>query len=300
MTRLVLQPYRVALDNSVIWEKWQFFYNDSAQRFDSPPPWDSMTSLWMSRKVLVHIPRFMDQTGLSDARQLLLVGQIDSLGTYFRGIDTKSPAEDLSGPGDQLELEVAVHLPPGICSSRIIASTHIVLGGVNEHVTDVTVANRVGARLASSGGSSFNLDPLAPLFPTEAMAFDGVLPVGVPWLLNVAYEDLNDAFYGAVRLFINTSHPGGKAVLEGSESSSLLTAALKTDIVRSLFQQVAAKEGTLPPRQEFINDSIGRVLQNLSSNYFNSTADRVIKVLQTDPVEFDARLQSSLDYMKGI
>lgn len=298
MTRLVLQPYRVMGLDSVIWGEWQFFYEGSEERFYSPPPWDSATSLWISCRVKVHLPRLLLQTGVRDAKQLLLVAQVDS-STYFRGIASTQLSNTPQETAEK-DFEVAVHLPPGSCASKISASAHILLGEIDQAMDDPTVANRIGARLASSGRKEFNLDPLAPLFPTEAMAFDGMLPIGAPWLLNVAYEDLNDAFYGAVRLFINTSHPGGRAALSSNSGSTLLTASLKVDIVRSLFLQVAAHEGSVPANRDYEPDSVGQVLQSMSSSYFNSDFDKVVKMLRSDPIEFDARLQSSLEYMKVV
>ncbi|UWX97747.1 hypothetical protein N2K95_03420 [Arthrobacter zhaoxinii] len=301
--RIVIQPYKTAGADSVIWGQWYFSYDrDFHNRTAEPQPWDALTEMWMSSRVSIHPERLLSQTGVAQIADITLVGQVESPKTYFRGIGaTVLSLDDWSDGANEIDVDVSVHLPPGSCAARITASMQLILGVEQEASGDRTVATRVGSRLAASGTEPFNLDPKTPLFPTEAIAFSGLLPVGVPWFTSVIYDDLDDAFYGAVRLYINTEHPGAGIVLANVDPvASIMNTALKVDVVRSLFTQVSAREGSNIDVRRYHPESVGSVLESMSASYLRSSLRDAIGMMRTDPAEFESRLQAALEYMRGV
>lgn len=300
--RIVIQPYKTVGVNSVIWGQWHFSYDDNFKnRLTEPPPWDAMTEMWMSCAVSIHPERLLAQTGISNITDIILVGQVESPRTYFRGIGTRALSlDDRLDGSDEIEVLVSVHLPRGSCAAQIKASLHLVLGAEQDNTQDRTVATRVGSRLAVSESEKFILDPQTPLFPTEALSFAGLLPVGVPWFTSVIYDDLDDAFYGAVRLYVNTAHPGAAIVLTSDDPMApLVNTALKVDVVRSLFSQVSSREAGNIDVRRYRPESLGSVLESMSGSYLRSSFRDAMQMIRNDPAEFESRLQSALDYMRG-
>lgn len=297
--RISIQPYKTAGDDSVIWGGWQFSGDRSLARLvTQPPAWDPMTELWITGSVKVHRGRFLAQTGLQSATGLSLVAIVETPRSFFRGTDIQ-PLWELPDR-DELIADVVVHLPAGPCSPDLKASMHLILTQDRLNPSNPLAPKETGARLAASALTSFNLDPQSPLFPTEAMAFSGLLPAGVPWYLSVIYDDLDDAFYGAVRLYVNTEHPGGRSALSGESAEVAVRSSLRVDIVRSLFQQVSVREGVEVSEKEYAGDSLGGVLSSMSSWYFRSSLKSALQLLRLDPLEFESRLQASLEYMRGV
>lgn len=297
--RISIQPYKTAGVDSVIWGGWKFSEDDSLSRLvDHPPAWDPVTELWITGSVKVHRGRFLAQTGLQSMTGLSLVAVVETPRSFFRGIDVQ-PLRELPDQ-DELVADVVVHLPAGSCAPEMKASMHVILTEESQNPTDPIAPNKMGSKLAASGSETFNLDPQSPLFPTEAMAFSGLLPAGVPWYLSVIYDELDDAFYGAVRLYVNTEHPGGRAALAADSTDLAVRSSLRVDIVRSLFQQVSVREGFEISEKEYPGDSLGGVLSSMSSWYFRSTLKGALQLLRLDPLEFDSRLQAALEYMRGV
>lgn len=246
---------------------------------------------------MIDIPELLRSTGLRVLDDILLVAQVECTSTFIR--TTRSLF--LSSAADST-YNVDVCLAPGQYAGQVSASLHLVLGRDLPTSQDATVASRMGARLASSDVLKLELGAKGSLFPTEALEFSGSLPSEVPWIVNVAYEDLNDAFLGAARLFVNTAHPAGLVALNDAHANAkLIRSALRVDIARSLILRVASQEkATFDGSADFDPESIGYVVATFCKHQLKADLVSIARMIINDPIEFEARLQAGFGYLQQL
>jgi hypothetical protein len=259
--------------------------------------WDFSTESTLQGEAVINAPELLRSTGLTSLDDILLVAQVDCHATYSR-----TTSSLFLSPTENFTYKIDVRLEPGQYAGQLSASLHLVLGRELPTSQDITVPSRIGARLASSDVLKLELGTKGPLFPTEALDFAGSLPSEIPWILNLAYEDLDDAFMGAVRLFINTAHPAGMAALNDAHANSaLVRSALRVDIARSLILKVALQERTtFDLSREFDAESIGHVVNSFCKHQLKADLDAIARMIASDPIEFEARLQAGFGYLRQL
>lgn len=298
-SKVQIMPHRTASTGSVIWGSWTIETgNDSSNVSQNVQSWDFSSVCRLSAEVMIDRELFLGSTGIGSMKELSLVAQVECPATYLRTIERLALSDD----GHAVQA-VTIDLPPGSYASHLVASLHIVLNEDCPDRNDPTVARAKGARLAASDPFKLQLDGSTSRFPTDALPFSGILPSEVPWMLNVTYADLDDAFLGAVRLLINTAHPAGRAALDDNHPAvPVVRSALAVDVTRSLLQQIAAHENHSIPRRlnEFDPSSVGYVAASMCVNQLNGSLESIIQMMKNDPSEFEVRIQSSLSYLNQV
>lgn len=295
-TKVRMMPHRTMTSAAVAWRPWEVSFG--AEFVELPAElasWDFASECTVRASAVIDEQVLLESTGLPSIEDIELVAQVECASTYVR--TTESVALERR---DTAEYSVSVRLAPGCYSSQIALSLHLVLGRDLQSANNTAVAARRGSRLGSSEVTKVQLGATSSRFPTEALAFSGVLPPSAPWILNVAYDDLNDSFLGAARLLVNTNHPAGRVALDSTHANApLVRSVLMVDVTRSLILQVAAKERAgFDLSREFDSNSIGYVVDSLCRTEMKGNLDSVIRMLGTDPSEFESRLQASFGYLQ--
>lgn len=297
-SKIRMMPHRTAAPSSLIWGSWSVSTGAEFQAASTYiRGWDFSTECILRAEVVIDAASLLSSTGLLTLQDVLLVAQVECSSTFFRA--TNSTFLTANGGSSHI---VDVSLPPGQCASQISASLHLVLGRDLHSQEDPTIASHIGARLASSDVTRLELGAKASLFPTEALDFSGSLPANVPWVMNVTYEDLDDAFLGAARLFVNTAHPGGRVALDDAHpNASTVRSALRVDVVRSLILQVASHERSVfDAAREYDSESIGQVVASFCKHALKADLTSVARMIVHDPIEFEARLHASFGYLQQV
>lgn len=287
-------PYRTATPASVTWGPWLVSTGAEFQPLPSElQEWDFDTACTLRGSVSVDEADLLESTGLGSVDDVVLVAQVDCPSTLLRKTASKRLIQG------RHTMSIDVELLPGECAVHVSLSLHLVLGR-ETHSNDPTVATQTGSRLAASDEQRIGLGGDALRFPTEALAFSGILPAAAPWILNLTYDDLDDAFLGAARLLINTNHPAGRVALDSAhQNSTIIRSALKTDIVRLLIRQVAAQESLVfDQHREYEPNSVGYVVASLCKNDLKGNLNSITRLIMDDPAEFESRLQSGLGYLQ--
>lgn len=297
-SKIRMMPHRTASPACVGWGPWRISTGAEFRTLGgSIEKWDFGTESTLRGEAVIDAPELLRSTGLLSLDDILLVAQVECNSTFIR----TTSSQFLSSAEDSI-YKIDVCLEPGQYAGQLSASLHLVLGRGLPTPRDITVPSRMGARLASSDVLKLELGTSGSLFPTEALDFSGSLPSGVPWILNVTYEDLDDAFMGAVRLFVNTAHPAGLVALNDEDANAkLVRSALRVDIARSLILRVASQErATFDLSREFDAESIGHVVASFCRHRLKADLDSVARMITNDPIEFQARLQAGFGYLQQL
>lgn len=296
--KLRLMPHRTTTNAAVAWGAWTVSFGEEFIVLPSElTKWDFASECTLRATVSLDEQQFLETTGLSSIEDVELVAQVDCPSTYVR-ITEAIPLKRQ----DRGTYTIEMRLAPGQYSSQILLSLHLILARDLETTVDSTVATRRGSRLGNSESMKVQLGSTVSKFPTEALPFTGALPADAPWILNITYSDLDDAFLGAARLFLNTNHPGARVALDESHpSSSIVRSALRVDVARSLILQVASRErSNTELSRKFDPNSIGYVTDALCRTELKGILASVIRLLEHEPSEFEARLQANLGYLRQV
>lgn len=295
--RLRLQPHRTASGESITWGPWWVRVNGERQPLSSRlPGWDYVTPVSFESRVVVDVPRVLQETGLSAAARLKLVALIDCPATLRRSTVVK----DLDDARGEVELVLQSPLEPGEFATSIDLSRHLVLqeqGGS----PDADAPSRCGARLAESDTKRVALEGEGARFPIEAVPFSRVGMEPAAWVVDLTYEDLNDSFMGSVRLVVNTEHPAGQAALRSEdEVAGLVQSVLRIDVTRQLLTSIADDRSFDPSSDlsSFEDDSIGAVMSSTCDLFLRRGLGSVVQMIRTDRQEFEAILQARMDYLR--
>lgn len=155
-----------------------------------------------------------------------------------------------------------------------------------------------GARVLLGPTKRVDLEGDGARFPTEPVSFKHMGWPDSLWRLKFMFDSVEDAYGGAVRLFVNVDHPGASSLLDPQAATGQMTRAfLRLDIVRVVLTSLgreAAKVGALGlPDFESDDGSVLAVANALSSEWLKLDLDEAIHLLQQSPGDFEARLQAT-------
>lgn len=155
-----------------------------------------------------------------------------------------------------------------------------------------------GARVLLGPNKRIELEGDGARFPTEPVSFKAMGWPDSLWRLKFAFDSVEDAYAGAVRLFVNVDHPGASTLLDPQAAGGHVTRAfLRLDIVRVVVASLARESrnvGALgQPRDEGDESSVLAVANALSREWLKLDLDEAIHLLERSPHEFEAGLQAT-------
>jgi hypothetical protein len=137
-------------------------------------------------------------------------------------------------------------------------------------------------------------------FPTQALSFaDAGLPSDAPWHLSLAYDEPEDAFAGAVQLFLNTDHKRIADMIgpDGDpDSVADIQGHLSFDVARQLILS-AVRDERLDSRTDWGEDTVGAVLEALCGRTSRRNAVGCRAAHEQDANSFETELKAQLGYM---
>lgn len=289
MPRVRFYPHRVAAPSAVEWGEWWIEHHGSrfpmAEKVDG---WDYATEVRVGRPVCISLPQFVETTGIEDLSDVELVAIAECRSTQYRTVARINCSES----GGEGNMTVALRLSPGEFASEVSLATHLTLARYRPASPDRTAVWK-GARLASSKTETLRLEGDAGRFPTEPVAFSALYLAYAPWSLQCTFEDLDESFMGAVRLFINTEHPVGRLALDpvGAKQVGPL---LRTDVVRQLVAEAARRTSELPS-STFEEGSVGEVLASMTQFFLGRDLRAATQLYKEEPNQFELVLHERLN-----
>lgn len=190
----------------------------------------------------------------------------------------------------EVDFAVRVEVPAGSVAVSVALQCHIIVG------VERPAGPPKGARLAESRLTTVMLEGEGGRFPTEPVSFSQAGLTGGPWHLDVRFDELDEAFMGAVRLFVNTDMDAGVALLDPDHPRHpLLQQVLRWDLVRTLLWAVASQtDPALVPRTFEDERAVGAVLDALCRGIWQLNLAEVITAVQQDSAGFERRLRTDL------
>lgn len=154
-----------------------------------------------------------------------------------------------------------------------------------------------GARVLAGPSKRTHLEGDGARFPTEPVSFAAMGWPNSLWRLKFSFDSPEDAFAGAVRLFVNVDHPGAASLLDPQQGSGDLTRAfLRLSIVRTILNTLAREvrhggvAGALDPADEA---SVSGVADALAREWLKLSLDEAVHMSERSPEDFDAMLQAT-------
>lgn len=280
-----LLPHRVLPEGSVNWGRW-FCARANGEPMPIPgsfQDWDEAEHLVVGAE-----PTEVEESALqaclgASTLRVLLVGVVDCRATQKRFVTTEVLQDGAAS--------VRIELPAGQLAGQITLTQHLVLGAPQAQVADRHSPKAVGSRLAASDPVTVHLDGGPTQFPTEALSFRKAGLEPVPWKLQVDASDLEAPFLGAVRLWVNTDHPAGRALLDPSHPQfKALTSVVKRETIAHLIGSVPVD--LLNDRESDDDadpDSFLSAVSLLSDIWVGTDLSDALQLLHHDPVDFWTR-----------
>lgn len=189
-----------------------------------------------------------------------------------------------------VDFAVRLNIPAGSVAVSVALQCHIVVGIERRN------GPPKGARLAESRPTTVTLEGEGGRFPTEPVSFSEAGLTGGPWHLDVHFDELDEAFMGAVRLFVNTDTAAGVALLDPEHPRHpLLQQVLRWDLVRSMLWAVASQtDPALIPHAYDDESAIGAVLDGLCRSIWQLNLAEVVTAVQQDSAGFERRLRTDV------
>lgn len=163
----------------------------------------------------------------------------------------------------------------------------------------------VGARVLVGPARRIHLEGDGARFPTEPVSFAAMRWPKSLWRLGFSFDTPNDAYAGAVRLFVNVDHPGAAALLDPQlPGGDLARAFLRLDIVRTILTTLMRElrlTGGLGSLDITDESSVAGVADSLSREWLKCTLEEALLMAERSPDDFDATLQArALDLPKRV
>lgn len=297
MARVRVQPHLTAGSSAVRWAGW--YLVTGSERHPLGPllhGWDYDQAITIGTAPEIDLVELLDSTGLDDPTEIHLVITIDCPATSRRFV-RHVPVTDFAGDSAAI---IAVDIPQGSVALELKMACHLALFALRK--TTGASASLKGSRLAESPTTRLILEGEASRFPTEAVSFTSLRWEAAAWSVRIDAEDMNEAFSGSVRLFLNTDHPTGAALASMEPRTyAALGSVLRIDIVRSTLLAAIEHVGNRGSAATgFDEDTFGAVAAQMANEYFNMELASVGELHGTDIARFERVLQSAVGMEVGL
>lgn len=279
-------PHSVAAPEAVTLKRWWFKLEDGDVRElpDAIEGWDYNSRLVIGADFDIDLDELSASTGLPT----------DAI-TAVASLDCPTVAERFTGRASVVDghQAIEVELPRGRGADAISVALHLVAARASS-LDSATAETRTGARLFDSDPRRVRIEGTGDRFPVEVVRFSSIGLEFAPWTIIMDFDDLNDAFMGSVRLFVNSEHPLGAAASNPSrtESSAYI---MQIDTMRLLITEIA-QSGMYDPTSSWDEGSVADVVGSMCTAYFNRQLDTVITLLTSDPAGFERLLYDAISF----
>lgn len=297
MARVRVQPHLTASSSAIRWAGW--YAAVQTERHPLGPMlegWDYDQAIVIGSAPEIEIAELLDSTGLDIPAEIHVVITVDCAATSRRFVAHVPVDEYVTNPAAVLEVEI----PPGSVALELKMTCHLAL--LASRKSKGAHAHLKGSRLAESPTTKLILEGEASRFPTEAVSFADLRWETAAWSVRIDADDMNEAFAGSVRLFLNTDHPVGAALASMEPKTyAALGSVLRIDIVRSTLLAAIQHVGNWGSAAIALDeDTFGAVAEQMSNDYFNMGLASVGELHATDIARFERVLQSAVGLEVGL
>lgn len=281
MAKIRLYPHRTADPSSVTFGDW--WIDRSGTRTVIPDlltSWDYASEEVVGASISIDADALLASTGHSELGDLEVLLLADCAAAQRR-IVARHPLGSHLPLGD---VAYELPLPAGQLAGAIKLYAHLV---VARDLTGLPpkVANRRGARLASSKARTVALEGDASRFPIEPVAFSELRLPSAPWTLLTTFQDLDTSFMGGVRLLVNTEHAVGQMLLDSTTVDRVSGLAM-ADVIRLLVATIAERGDEFGPG-DFEEGTVGHVVDSMCDFFMGHGLAAAVQLYGNDPLQFD-------------
>lgn len=279
-------PHAVASTESIRLVRWWFRLEDGDVRElpEAIEGWDYNSRLVVGADFEINLAELSASSGLPP-HAITAVASLDCP-TVAERFTSRSPVVD----GTQ---SIDVELPRGRGADAISVSLHLV-AELSPSLESTATETRTGARLFDSAPQRARLEGTGDRFPVEVIKFSSIGLEPAPWTIITDFDDLNDAFMGSVRLFVNSEHPLGAAASNPTDTGSSAL-VMQIDTMRLLISEVS-RSGMYDPTLSWSEGSVADVVGSMCTAYFNRQLDTMINLLTSDPAGFERSLYDAISF----
>ncbi|MGN7246802.1 hypothetical protein ACTHQ1_03615 [Janibacter anophelis] len=188
-------------------------------------------------------------------------------------------------------LTATVRIPRESVANRLEMAVQFVV------MPRVDRAHGPGARVLAGPKKRTMLEGDGARFPTEPVSFNSMGWQPALWRVNFDFDGPDDAFAGAVRLFVNVDHPGSSSLLDPEATGGDITRAfLRLDIVRVVLTKLAREASLLGApvaSRDEDETSVVSVADQLSRQWLKLDLDEALLLVDRSPEKFELGLQAA-------
>ncbi len=298
MSRALITPYRTPSPDTVNANAWHV----EGRRVESSlVDWTPGTPVVLQRQIMVDVPEVLKACGLPDTAKVALVAVAVCAATTLR-VASKPMILGIQHQPSYKSM-VELELPGHELASSIKVHTYLVSYGRNPSSPIVPWRSGfvlweddIGIRLEGKGAR----------FPMEVRDFkkqDRInWPARAMWKLDWDPDDLDEPMMGSLRLFLNTSHPAIKKMLEESdkESGQYIMKMVHYEVGRLMVTTALRSGEFIENIEEYEDNTVGHMLRLLIKSMARAgdSVENMSQRLRNNPVQFEAEIQSRLHVME--
>lgn len=265
-------------------------------------PWDMDTPLRATTRVTVEADAVRASAGLDETAQLAVALKCTCDHTYWSSADVRGVPQN-GGQISEVALDIKI---PARTVAHVIEFTTIILLAEDVKPGGPRSATRAGSVLATGGARRVDLEGGGGQFPVEAVPFRGHRVPGARWSLELDYDDPEEPFLGAARLYLNSDSDSVKLLRSDSSDPpselvrEVIGAELRRYVVATLVRS-ALDDDAVDDRNTWIEGSVGYVYRSMMDRYIDGMSPSELRSLrQLNSSRFEQLLEATVeDHIDG-
>lgn len=259
--------------------------------------WDYASTLRIRSETTIDLPLIHEGCRTADDARYELIAIWDCAATGERAVGARTP---IRGAG-AIALVSEFEIPPGLIAGSLRLERQVVLTSpsLDGDPLSPSVPGAIVLWERHQDAQTVDLEGAAGRFPVEAINFAENGMPDAAWWLSVAYDDPNDSFLGAVRLYINSGHPAISGLLgrPSEETSQYTVSLLRWDAVRRLLYHTVNDDRMLADR--FEEGSVGEVVRGIARGVLQSgDLASLYSLVRSDPDRFEQLVQAKVGLLR--
>ena len=286
-------PFRVISTDAITLGPWQIEAAGEKEILEEAiPGWDYQAPIDVSRSFSIDTDQIRSDTRLQDGSTIMLSVIAVSPAARFRSCVAQSA--EIAVGGQTIEGQLNATLDSTRICEKLILTTELVLVGAAER--HPFVAHLPGSRLYQEH-FPVQLEGSASRFPMTTLNFEKDLSrlriARAKWYLWSGQLDYSVPVTQGLMLYVNS---GRQEVLDAVTNNDPLTlASMSVDVARQLLASAVADDEFDLDYSLYPENSVGNAICGLMLTCFpDMEKDRIVKLRDTDPGQFEAMIQSAI------
>jgi len=292
VTEIRRRPFFTPAPNKISVESWMIFQNDGyVPLVPALPDWDPAVSI--SAKVLVEmdVPGVLEDCNLPPDARLRLMTMWRSAGTSLRGV---GEVRNLNGTSSETWYQLGLDADGVNLGGKLDLVIQLLL--LSPGSEPRPFAPKYPGTVLFENSQTVVLGDDSTQFPIQVLDFEHTsYPSDAGWMLVWDASDLRASVFGALCLYINSSHDRVvRAVSQNLPEDFDLREAIRFDTARMLIYGALSNDEFVENPFSFPDGSVGAAVRNLIGLYFSEIPLAQLRDCSRRRQLFEAKLQGKL------